>query len=155
MNELTLRKFSVDKCVANFVSYSCFLLQVESIKVKDSLQDESWVKFVHDELLQFQRNDVRILVPRPEGEYIIGIKWIFCNKIGEKGKVICNKAHLVAQGYSQVEGLDFDESFSPIVCMESIRVLLALACQLKFKLYQMDVKIAFLNMFLKEDVYVA
>ena len=69
--------------------------------------------------------------------------------------MICNKAHLVAQEYSQVEGVDFDESFAHIARMESIRVLLALAYHLKFKLYQMDVKAAFLNGFLKEDVYVA
>ena len=68
--------------------------------------------------------------------------------------MIYNKACLVAQGYSQVEGVDFDESFASIACMESIRVLLALACQLKFKLYQMDLKTAFLNGFLKEYVYV-
>ena len=110
---------------------------------------------MHDELLQFQRNDIWTLVPRPEEEHIIGIKWIFCNKIDDEGNVICNKAHLVAQGYSQVKGVDFDETFATIARMGSIRVLLALACHLKFKLYQMDVKIAFLNGFLKEDVYVA
>ena len=69
--------------------------------------------------------------------------------------MILNKARLVAQGYSLVEGVDFDKSFAPVARMESIRVLLALACHLKFKLYQMDVKTAFLNGFLKEDVYVA
>jgi len=61
----------------------------------------------------------------------------------------------VAQGFSQVEGVDFDESFALVARMESIRVLLGLACHLKFKFYQMDVKIVFLNEFLKEDVYVA
>ena len=69
--------------------------------------------------------------------------------------MIRNKARLVAQGYSQVEGVYFDETFAPVAHMESIRVLLALACHLKFKLYQMDVKTAFLNGFLKKDVYVA
>ena len=67
---------------------------------------------MHDELLQFQRNDVRTLVPRPEGEHIIGTKGIFHNKTDEEGNVICNKARLVVQGYSQVEGVDFDESFA-------------------------------------------
>ena len=110
---------------------------------------------MHDELLQFQRNDGWTLVPRPEGEHIIGTKWIFCNKTDEEGNVIRNKTRLVAQGYSQVEEVDFDETFAHVACMESIRVLLALACHLKFKLYQMDVKTAFLNGFLKEDVYVA
>ena len=69
--------------------------------------------------------------------------------------MIRNKARLVAQGYSQIEGVDYDETFALTARMESIRILLALACQLKFKLYQMDVKIAFLNGLLKEDVYVA
>ena len=100
MNELTLRKCIVDKCVANFVSYSCYLFQVEPTKFEEALQDESWVKAMHDELLQFQRNDVWTLVPRQEGKHIIGTKWIFYNKIDEEGNVIRNKAHLVAQGYS-------------------------------------------------------
>ena len=69
--------------------------------------------------------------------------------------MICNKALLVAQGYSQVEGVDFDESFAPVAHMESIIFLLTLACHLKFKIYQMDVKNTFLNGFLKEDVYLA
>ena len=69
--------------------------------------------------------------------------------------MICNKARLVSQGYSQMEGIDYNETFSPIARMESIKILLALACHLKFKLYQMDVKTALLNGFLKEDVYMA
>ena len=69
--------------------------------------------------------------------------------------MICNKAWLVAQGHSQMEGVDYNETFAPIARMEFIRILLALACHLKFKLYQMDVKTAFSNGLLKEDVYVA
>ena len=88
MNELTLRKRTVDKCVANFVSYSCCLSQVEPIKVEEALQDESWGEAMHDELLQFQRNDVWTLVPRSEGEHIIGTKWIFRNKTDKEGNVI-------------------------------------------------------------------
>ena len=100
MNELTLRKHTIDKCVANFVSYSCYLPQVEPTKVKEALQDESWVEAMHDELFQFQRNDVWTLVPRLEGVHIIGTKWIFCNKTDEEGNMIRNKARLVAQRYS-------------------------------------------------------
>ena len=69
--------------------------------------------------------------------------------------MIRNKTRLMAQGYSQMEGVNYDETFTLVAHMESIRILLALACHLKFKLYQMDIKIAFLNRFLKEDVYVA
>ena len=94
------------------------------------------------------------LVPRLEGEHIIGIKRIFCNKTDEEGNVISNKARLVAQGYSQMEEVGYDVTFTQVACMESIRILLALACYLRFKLYQMDMKTAFLNGLLKE-VYVA
>ena len=150
MNELTLRKRIVDKYVANFVYYSCYLSQVEPVKVKDALQDENLVEAMRDELHQFQKNNVWTLIPKPAEVNIIGTKWIFHNKTNEEGNVIRNKAKLVAQGYTQVEGVDFDETFAPVARIESIRVLLALACHLKFKLYQMDVKSAFLNGFLKE-----
>ena len=74
------------------------------------------------------RNDVWTLVPRPEGEHIIGTKWIFRNKTDEEGNVIRNKARLIAQGYSQMEGVDYDETFAQVAHMKSIRILLALAC---------------------------
>ena len=118
-NELTLRKRIVDKCVAYFVSYSCYLSQVEPTKVEEALQDESRVKAMHDELVQFQRNDIWTLVPRSEGQHIIGTKWIFRNKTDKEGNVIRNKACLVAQRYSQMEGVDYDETFAPVAHMES------------------------------------
>ena len=95
------------------------------------------------------------MVPRSEGKHIIYTKWIFRNKTDKEGNVIHNKACLVAQGYSQMKGVEYDEAFAPVARMESIRILLALACHLRLKLYQMDVKTAFLNGLLKENVYVA
>jgi hypothetical protein len=97
--------------VANQVSYSCYLAQTEPKKVDETLQDESWVSAMHDELHQFTRNDVWTVVPRPMEHNIIGTKWIFKNKIDEHGTVVQNKARLVAQGYTQIEGVDFDELF--------------------------------------------
>jgi hypothetical protein len=76
---------------------------------------------------------------------VIGTKWVFKNKQGEDGEVVRNKAPLVAQGYSQVEGLDFGEIFAHVARLEAIRILLAFAKSKGFKLYQMDVKSAFLN----------
>jgi hypothetical protein len=81
-------------------------------------------------------------------------EWVFCNKQDEHGVVTRNKAWLVAKVYSQVEGLDFDETYEPIARLESIRILLAYATYYVFKLYQMDVKSAFLNGPIKEEVYV-
>jgi len=92
--------------------------------------------------------------PRPADHNIIGTKWIFKNKSDEHGTVVRNKAHLVAQGYTQIEGIDFDETFAPVARLESIRILLSIACHLGFKLYQMDVKSAFMNGILQEEVYV-
>jgi hypothetical protein len=76
---------------------------------------------------------------------VIGTKWVSKNKQREDGEVVRNKAHLVTQGFSQVEGLDFEEIFAPITHLEAIRILLAFAASKGFKLYQMNVKNAFLN----------
>jgi hypothetical protein len=93
------------------------------------------------------------MVQRPEGKNIIGSKWIFKNKMNEQGQVVRNKARLVCKGYAQIEGLDFDETFVPIAILEAIRMFLAYACHKRFKVYQMDVKSAFLNGDLSEEVY--
>ncbi|GJQ90597.1 retrovirus-related pol polyprotein from transposon TNT 1-94 [Tanacetum coccineum] len=82
---------------------------------------------------------------------IIGTKWVFRNKLDENGIVSRNKARLVAQGYNQQEGIDYDETYAPVARLESIRILLAYACALDFKLFQMDVKSAFLNGFINEE----
>ena len=109
---------------------------------------------MHEELHQFIRNDVWELVPKPKGVNVIGTKWIFKNKSNEYGTVIRNKSRLVAQGYTQVERIDFDETFAPVTRLESIKILLAIASHLNFKLYQMDFKSTFLNGMLQEEVYV-
>ena len=110
---------------------------------------------MQEELNQFVRNDVWTLVPQPKNQTIIGTKWVFRNKMDENGIVSRNKARLVAQGYNQQEGIDYDETFAPVARLESIRILLAYACAYDFKLFQMDVKSAFLNGFINEEVYVA
>jgi hypothetical protein len=84
----------------------------------------------------------------------VGTKWVFHNKQDEHGVVTRNKARLVAKGYSHVEGLDFDKTFAPIARIESIHILLAYTTHHDFKIYQMDVKSAFLNGPIKEKVYV-
>jgi hypothetical protein len=131
--------------VANQVTYNCYLAQFEPKKVDEALQDDNWITAMHDELHQFTWNDVWTLVPRPSNHNINITKWIFKNKSDQHGMVIQNKARLVVQGYTQIEGIDFDETFAPVARLESIRILLSFACHLEFKLYQMDVKSAFLN----------
>nr|GEW57761.1 copia protein [Tanacetum cinerariifolium] len=93
------------------------------------------------------------LVPQPKNMTIIGTKLVFRNKLDENDIVSRNKARLVAQGYNQQEGIDYDETYAPVARLEYIRIVLAYACALDFKLFQMDVKSKFLNGFINEEVY--
>jgi hypothetical protein len=108
---------------------------------------------MQEELNNFKHNEVWSLIERPK-QNVVGTMWVFCSKQDEHGVVTRNKAQLVAKGYSQVEGLEFDETFAPIARLESIRILLAYATHHGFKFYQMDVKSTFLNDSIKEVVYV-
>ena len=94
------------------------------------------------------------LILKPKNQNVVGTKWIYKNKLDENGVIVRNKARLVTQWYSQVEGIDFEETFSPVARLESIRLLFTVACMRKFKLFQMDVKSAFLNGISQEEVYV-
>ena len=82
---------------------------------------------MHEELHQFQRNEVWTLVPRPSNFFVIGTKWVFKNNADENGVVVRNKAHLVAKGYCQEMGIDFDDSFALVACLEVVRILLSFA----------------------------
>jgi hypothetical protein len=139
--------------VAHFCEHYSFVSSIEPYRVEDVLRDPDWVVAMQEELNNFMRNEVWHLVPHPN-QNVVGTKWVFRNKQDEHSVVIRNKARLVAKGYSQVEGLDFGETFAPLARLESIRILLAYATYHGFKLYQMDVKRAFLNGPIKEEVYV-
>jgi hypothetical protein len=139
--------------VAHFCEHYSFISSIEPYRVEDALRGSDWVLAMQEELNNFMRNEVWHLVPRPN-QNVVGTKWVFRNKQDEHGVVIRNKARLVAKGYSQVEGLDFGETYAPIARLESICILLAYATCHGFKLYQMDVKSAFLNGPIKEEVYI-
>ncbi|GJW12429.1 retrovirus-related pol polyprotein from transposon TNT 1-94, partial [Tanacetum coccineum] len=123
--------------------------------VNEALTDESWIVAMLEELNQFIANDVWELVPQLRNMTIIGTKWVFRNNLDENDIVSRNKARLVAQGYNQQEGMNYDDTYALVSRLESIRILLAYAYALDFKLFQMDVKSAFLNGFINEEVYVA
>jgi hypothetical protein len=109
---------------------------------------------MNEELDQIEKNDTWELVPRPKNKNVINTKWVFRNELNEDGQVTRNKARLVCKGYAQIEGIDFEETFSPVARMEAIRLLLAYACSKNVKVYQMDVKSAFLNGELEDEVYI-
>ena len=131
-----------------------FTSQIEPHNADDAFREVEWVNAMHEELEQFERNGVWKLVPRPKHHNVIGTKWIFKNKLNEEGKIVRNKARLVAQGYVQEEGIDYEETYAPVARLDAIRLLLSFACANDFKLFQMDVKSAFLNGIIKEEVYV-
>jgi hypothetical protein len=105
--------------------------------IDKALRDLDWVNAMHEEINNFKRT-----------------KWVFRNKQDQDGIVLRNKSRLVAQGYTQIEGLNFGETYAPVARLEAIRILLAYACAHNIKLYQMDVKSAFLNGYIQEEVYV-
>ncbi|GJS27359.1 putative ribonuclease H-like domain-containing protein [Tanacetum coccineum] len=134
--------------------FACFLSQQEPKKVIQALTDSSWIEAMQEELLQFKLQKVWTLVDLPKGKRAIGTKWVYRNKKDERGIVVRNKARLVAQGYTQEEGIDYDEVFAPVARIEAIRLFLAYASFMGFIVYQMDVKIAFLYGTIEEEVYV-
>ncbi|WVZ49248.1 hypothetical protein U9M48_000622 [Paspalum notatum var. saurae] len=139
--------------LAHFAFFD-FVTDFEPKDVGHALSDSHWVNAMHEELENFDRNQVWTLVEPPTSSNPIGTKWVFKNKQDANGAVVRNKARLVAQGFCQKEGIDFEETFAPMARLESIRILLAFAASKGFKVFQMDVKSAFLNGFIEEEVHV-
>ncbi|GJR44123.1 ribonuclease H-like domain-containing protein [Tanacetum coccineum] len=123
----------------------------EPKKVIQALDDPTWIEAMQEELLQFKLQKVWTLVDLPNGKRAIGTKWVFRNKKDERGIVVKNKARLVAQGYTQEEGIDYDEVFAPVARIEAIRLFFAYASFMGFIVYQMDVKSAFLYGTIEEE----
>ncbi|GJR42454.1 putative ribonuclease H-like domain-containing protein [Tanacetum coccineum] len=126
----------------------------EPKKVIHALKDPSWIEAIQEELLQFKLQEVWTLVDLPNRKEAIGSKWVFQNKKDVRGVMIRNKARLVAQWYTQEEGIDDDEFIALVARIEAIRLFLAYASFKDFVVYQMDVKSAFLYGQIEEEVYV-
>nr|GEU50093.1 retrovirus-related Pol polyprotein from transposon TNT 1-94 [Tanacetum cinerariifolium] len=136
-----------------FCYYDAFLTSVEPKTYKDALTQSCWIEPMQEELNEFERLEVWELVPRPDKVMVITLKWIYKVKLDELGGILKNKVRLVALGYRQEEGIDFEESFAPVVRLEAIWIFLAYAAHKNMVVYQMDVKTAFLNGNLWEEVY--
>ncbi|GJU51205.1 retrovirus-related pol polyprotein from transposon TNT 1-94 [Tanacetum coccineum] len=128
--------------------------RTEPKNIKEAMADSAWIESMQEELHQFDRLDVWELVDRPLCKNVINLKWLWKNKRDEENTVIRNKSRLVAKGYAQKEGIDFEESFAPVARLEAVRLFIAYAAHKSFTMYQMDVKTTFLYGPLKEEVYV-
>ncbi|GJZ98035.1 retrovirus-related pol polyprotein from transposon TNT 1-94 [Tanacetum coccineum] len=139
---------------ALFYYYDAFLTAVKPKTYKDALTQACWIEAIQEELNEFERLEVWELVPRPDKVMVITLKWIYKVKLDELGGILKNKARLVARGNRQEEGINFEESFAPVARLEVIRIFLSFAAHMNMVVYQMDVKTAFLNDNLWEEVYV-
>nr|GEZ27715.1 retrovirus-related Pol polyprotein from transposon TNT 1-94 [Tanacetum cinerariifolium] len=135
--------------------YNSVLLKVEPKNFKSAITEDCWLQVMQDEIREFDLLQVWELVHQLDYVMIITLKWIYKVKLDEYDNVLKNKAQLVAKGYRQEEGIDFEESFAAVARIEAIRIFIANAANKNMTIYQMDVKTAFLNGELNEEVYVS
>ena len=120
----------------------------------EAAKQKKWVDAMNNEIEAIERNNTWDLVDLPAGKNVIGVKWVYKTKLNEKGEIDKHKARLVARGFSQQPGIDYGETFAPVSRLDTVRFVLVIAAQNKWPIYQMDVKSAFLNGVLNEEVYV-
>ncbi|GKC66591.1 retrovirus-related pol polyprotein from transposon TNT 1-94 [Tanacetum coccineum] len=140
---------------ALFCYYNAFITSVEPKNYKDTLTQACWIEDMQEELNKFERLKVWELVPRPDKVMISTLKWIYKVKLDELRGILKNKARLVARGYRQEEGINFEESFAPVARLDAIRIFPAYAAHMNMIAYQMDIKTTFLNGILREEFYVS
>lgn len=122
----------------------------DPVHFQDVVNEDKWIEAINEEIGAIEKSKTWKLVDLPEGKDAIGVKWVYKTKSNAGGKIDRHKARLVVKGYKQQQGRDYDETFSPVARMETIRTVLSIAAQHKWKIYQMNVKSAFLNGVLKE-----
>ncbi|GKA81212.1 retrovirus-related pol polyprotein from transposon TNT 1-94 [Tanacetum coccineum] len=152
------RSVSTRKQLASDALWCCFHTELSTVEPKNfkmAIIEDCWFQAMQDEIHKFDRLEVWELVPRPVYVMVIALKWIYKVKLDEYGDVLKNKARLVAKGYRQEEGIDFEESFALVARIEAIRIFIANAASKNMVIYQMDVKTAFLNGDMREEVFVS
>lgn len=153
--ERTVRSSSRQRRKPDYYGYGVSVADTsdEPATLKEAMTRSEWVDAMDKEMMSLRENNVWDLIELPKDRKIVGSKWVFKTKRSANGMIERYKARLVAQGYTQQYGQDYDETFSPVVRFESLRTVIALAVQNDLKLHQMDVTTAFLNGQLQEEVY--
>ena len=132
----------------------CLFVDCEPVSFQEAMQNKKWRDAMDEEIKAIRKNNTWQLASLPKGQKAIGVKWVYKAKKNANGEIERYKARLVAKGYSQRAGIDYDEVFAPVAHLETIRLIISLASQNRWKIYQMDVKSAFLNGVLEEEVYI-
>lgn len=134
-------------------TFMCESLNPELSSTSKALKYQAWKDAMVEEYQSILKNDVWDIVLRPKERFVVSSKWLFKVKYVADGSIGKHKAHFVARGFSQNEGIDFEETFAPVVKYTSIRAIIAIAVAKGWKIYQIDVKTAFLNGKIEEEVY--
>ena len=149
-----VERLTYDSFVAKHYAYMTEIIKdKEPLSFEEGNLDEKWQSAMDEEMQAFIENNTWSLVPRVDGKQPIGCKWIYKIKRNTDGSIARYKARIVAKGYAKKYGIDYEETFSPVVKMTTIRVLITLAVSKTWSLYQLDVKNAFLDAELEEEVY--
>jgi hypothetical protein len=152
--EGTTRQVKRPKPFSSYMTLMCNLLDEEPTCFEEAIQKKEWVDAMKEEYQSIIKNDVWEIVPRPKSKDVVSSKWLFKIKYAADGSIEKYKARFVARGFSQKEGIDYEETFTPVARYTSIRTIIALVAKMKWKLHQMDVKTAFLNGVIEEEVYI-
>jgi hypothetical protein len=152
--EGTTRQVKRLKPFSSYMALMCDLLETEPTCFEEAIQKKGWANAMIEEYQSIINNDVWEIVPRPKSKDVVSSKWLFKIKHATDGSIEKYKARFFARGFSQKEGIDYEETFAPVARYTSIRTIIALAAKMKWKLHQMDVKTAFLNGVIEEEVYI-
>jgi hypothetical protein len=150
----TFRKSKKPKRFSNYAAYMTKLLDEEPTTFEEAVQKKQWKEAMTEEHKSIMKNDVWEIVPRPKEKSVVTSKWVYKIKHAADGSVDKYKARCVARGFSQKEGEDYDETFAPVARYTSIIAIMSLVASMGWSLHQMDVKTAFLNGAIEEEVYI-
>jgi hypothetical protein len=152
--EGTTRQGKRPKPFSSYTALMCNLLDEEPTCFEEAIQKKEWADAMTEEYQSIIKNDVWEIVPRPKSKDVVSSKWLFKIKHVVDGSIEKYKARFFACGFSQKEGIDYEETFAHVARYTSNRTIIALAAKMKCKLHQMDVKTTFLNGVIEEEVYI-
>jgi hypothetical protein len=150
----TMRKVKRQNPFSIYMDLMCDLLEEEPTCFEESIQRKEWADAMIEEYQSIMKNEVWEIVPRLKNKDVVSSRWFFKIKHVVDGSIEKYKERFVARGFSHKEGIDYEDTFAPVARYTSIRTIIALAAKMKWKLHQMDVKIAFLNGLIEEEVYI-
>jgi hypothetical protein len=153
MQNYTFGQHFSDEETAN-MTFLALLSDSDPMTFEEAVKSEKWKQAMNQEMQAIERNDTWELTVLPSGSKTIGVKWVFKTKVNENREVDKYKARLVAKGYCQQYGIDYAEVFAPVACLDTIRIVISLAAQHNWVIYQLDVKSAFLHGEINEEVFV-